>query len=128
VPAGYALGHHLLDRGRLRLAADVFTETASDGAYRRLAAFGQAQALVGMGRYVEAEAALATVLDHDARFAPALLLLGLVRLAQGREAEARALAVRLADRPGWAEALWVPIGAEGLRPPRVRPLPRATLR
>ena len=128
VPAGYALGHHLLEHGRFRAAADVFAETARDGAYRRLASFGQAEALVEMGRYAQAEAALATVLDHDAQFAPALYLLGIVRLAQGREREARALAVRLGDRPEWAEALRLSIGTEVFRPPVVEPLPRVALR
>ena len=128
VPAGYALGHHLLETGHTAAAADVFAETARDGAYRRLASFGQAEALVELGRYAEAEAALAAVLDHDARFAPALFLLGVVRLSQGREAEARALAVRLAGRGEWAEALRVTVETEAFRPPVVRPLPRVALR
>ena len=128
VPAAYSLAHHLLRRGRLGTAAELFAETARDGAYRRLGAFGQAQALVGMGRYEEAEAALAAVLDHDARFAPALYLLGIVRLAQGRVEEARALTVRLETRPGWAASLRLPVEAEALRPPTLLPMPRVALR
>lgn len=128
LPAGYALGYHLLEHGRLRAAADVFAETARDGAYRRLASFGQAKALVEMGRYTEAEVALTTVLDHDSRFAPALYLLGIVRLSQGRDAEARALAVRLSEHPAWAEALRLTIVTEAFRPPVVEPLPRVALR
>ena len=128
VPAGYALAHLLLDRGHLAMADEVFAEAARDGAYHRLAAFGRAQALVGMGRYTEAEGPLAVVLDHDARFAPALVLLGVVRLAQGREAEARALVVRLADQPVWADALRGPVEMEALRPPRLDALPRVALR
>ena len=128
VPAGYSLAHHLMSRGMLTEAAAVFAETAAAGPYRRLGAFGQAQALVGLGRYDEAEAALAVVLDHDAQFAPALYLLGIVRLAQGRVDEARALAVRLDVRPGWADALRLPIEAEALRPPSLDVLPRVALR
>ncbi|WP_420454544.1 trypsin-like peptidase domain-containing protein [Rubrivirga sp.] len=128
VPAGYSLAHHLLSRGELAAAVGLFAETATAGPYRRLSAFGQAQALVGMGRYPAAERALEAVLDHDARFAPALYLLGIVRLAQGRVDEARALSVRLGTRPGWADALRLPIEAEALRPPRIEPLPRVALR
>ena len=128
VPAGYSLAHHLMSRGDLGAAADLFAETASSGPYRRLAAFGQAQALIGMGRYADAEDALSTVLDHDARFAPALYLLGIVRLAQGRIDEARALTVRLAARPQWADALRLPVESEALRPPALEVLPRLALR
>ena len=128
VPAGYSLAHHLMGRGALGEAAALFAETAAAGPYRRLGAFGQAQALIGAGRYEEAEAALEAVLDHDARFAPALYLLGIVRLAQGRVDEAQALTVRLGARPGWASALRLPIEAEALRPPNLEALPRVALR
>ena len=128
VPAGYSLAHHLLGEGRLAAAAALFAQAAADPAYGRLGAFGQAQALVGLGRYDEAEGPLATVLDHDPRFAPALYLLGVVRLAQGRDADARALAVRLDTRPGWAGALALPLQAEAMRPPRLQPLPRVAMR
>ena len=128
LPAGYSLAHHLLGRGRFEEAADVFGETAHEGPYRRLGAFGQAQALIELGRYDAAEAALAAVLDHDARFAPALYLMGIVRLAQGREAEAQALVVRLAARPGWAQALTLPLDAHALRPPVLERMPRVALR
>lgn len=128
VPAGYSLAHHLMGRGALGEAAALFEETAAAGPYRRLGAFGLAQALVGMGRYAEAESALQAVLDHDARFAPALYLMGIVRLAQGRVEEAHALTVRLAARPGWANALRLPIEAEALRPPNLEALPRVALR
>ncbi len=127
-PAGYSLAHHLLSRGEVAAAADLFAETAVAGPYRRLGAFGQAQALIEMGRYHAAERALESVLGHDARFAPALYLLGIVRLAQGRVEEARALTVRLGARPGWADALRLPIESEALRPPMVEPLPRVALR
>jgi predicted negative regulator of RcsB-dependent stress response len=117
-----------MGRGALGEAAALFAETAAAGPYRRLGAFGQAQALIGAGRYEEAEAALEVVLDHDARFAPALYLLGIVRLAQGRVDEAQALTVRLGARPGWANALRLPIEAEALRPPNLEALPRVALR
>jgi thioredoxin-like negative regulator of GroEL len=105
VPAGYSLGHHLLRSGHVEAAAGVFEALAEGGAYARLGAFGQAQALVALGRLAEAEPALQAVLDHDADFAPALYLLGLVRVGEGRDEEARALVARLADRPEWADAL-----------------------
>lgn len=127
VPAAYSLAHHLLHQGRLRAAADLFAEVAGEGPYARLGAYGQAQALVALGRTTEAEAALQTVLDHEPRFAPALYLLGLVRLSQGREAEARALVVRLGERREWANALRMPIEAPSLRPPAIDPLPRAAV-
>ena len=127
VPASYSLAHHLLSSGDLEGAAALFGEMA-DGAYRHLGAFGRAQALVELGRYDEAEADLLTVLDADARFAPALYLLGIVRLAQGRDLEAAALTVRLGSRPEWAAALRLPIEAEALRPPHLRSLPRVAVR
>ena len=127
VPAGYSLGHHLLRQGRLATAADVFGQVAGGGAYARLGAFGEAQALVALGRAAEAERAIEAVLDHDAHFAPALYLLGLVRLAQGREAEAEALAARLARRPEWAAALRAPTRVAA-PPGRLDPLPRVALR
>jgi tetratricopeptide (TPR) repeat protein len=131
VPAGYSLGHHLLRRGHVEAAAGVFETVSEGGAYARLGAFGRAQALVVLGRPVEAERSLETVLDHDARFAPALYLLGVVRVMQGRTAEAEALAVRLADRPAWADALREAIGTA--RPAAPEPgtlaaLPRVALR
>ncbi|WP_412067074.1 trypsin-like peptidase domain-containing protein [Rubrivirga sp. IMCC43871] len=126
VPAAYSLAHHHLGRGEMDAAAALFGEIAGaeDGPYRRLASFGEAQALIGLGRYEAADAALDVVLAHDARFAPALYLLGIVRLAQGRPAEARALAVRLAARPAWARALRLPVETEALRPPVLRPIDR----
>lgn len=130
VPAAYSLAHHHLSRGEMETAAALFGEiaTVEGGPYRRLASFGQAQALVGLGRYEAAEAALDVVLDHDARFAPALYLLGIVRLAQGRPDHARALAVRLAARPAWARALRLPLETEALRPPVLHPLDRVAAR
>ena len=127
VPASYSLAHHLLSTGDLEGAAALFQETAQ-GAYRHLGAFGRAQALVELGRYDAAEADLLTVLDADARFAPALYLLGIVRLAQGRDLEAAALTVRLGSRPEWAAALRLPVEAEALRPPHLRSLPRVAAR
>ena len=127
VPASYSLAHHLLSEGDLEGAAALFAETA-EGAYRHLGAFGRAQSLIELGRYDAAEADLLTVLDADARFAPALYLLGIVRLAQGRDLEAAALTVRLGSRPEWANALRLPIEAEALRPPYLRRLPRVAAR
>ena len=128
VPAGYSLAHHLLRAGRHADAADLFAEAARGGAYRRLGAYGQARALVALGRYGQAEGPLLDVLDHDPRFGPALYLLGMVRLAQGRVPEARALAVRLGADARWAGALDLPLRSEGLRPPSLEPLPRVALR
>ncbi|MEM1118013.1 MAG: trypsin-like peptidase domain-containing protein [Bacteroidota bacterium] len=127
-PAAYSLAHHLMDQGRHYSAAQLFGEMSASGPYATLASFGRAQALVALGRPNEAEASLEAVLDHDPRFAPALYLLGLVRLAQGREAEARALVVRLRTRPEWASALQTPIDAPSLRPPALQPHPRVALR
>lgn len=127
-PAGYSLAYHRLSEGDLVEAAELFRQTAAVGPYRRLGAFGEAKALVELGRYDAAERALLTVLDYDARFAPALYLLGIVRLSQGRDAEARALSVRLATRPEWAAALRLPVEAEAMRPPHLRPLPRLAAR
>ena len=128
VPAGYSLAHHRMTQGDAAGAAALFAEAAQGGAYRRLGAFGLARMLVELGRYDEAEGALDTVLDHDARFAPALYLMGIVRLAQGRPEEAEALRVRLAPRPEWAAALRLPLESEGLRPPHLRALPRLAAR
>ena len=127
-PAGYALGHLWMAQHRPAEALRAYRALAPDGAYGRLAALGQAEALVALGRYAEAEAPLQAVLAHDAGFAPALYLLGLVRLSQGREAEARALVVRLAERPEWAQALRVPVEAEALRPATLVALPRVATR
>ena len=126
-PAAYALAHHLLGSGSPALAADAFRTLAGDPAYGRLAALGEAQALVARGRYLQAERPLATVLAHDARFAPALYLLGLAHLSGGRDAQARALIVRLAD-PEWADALRLPVEVEALRPPTLQALPRVAMR
>ncbi len=128
MPAAYSLAHHLMARGQLAVAADLFAEMAGEGPYDHLGAFGQAQALMALGRHAEAERALQAVLDHDARFAPTLYLLGLVRLAQGRDVEGAALAGRLAARPAWAEALRLPIAVPALRMPALDPLPRVAVR
>lgn len=128
VPASYSLAHHMLAHGRLAEAADLFAEMVGEGPYVHLGAYGQAQALVALRRHREAEQALQIVLDHDADFAPALYLLGLVRLAQGREIEAAALTVRLDNRPEWADALRLPILVPVLRMPTLEPLPRVAVR
>lgn len=128
VPAGYSLGHHLLRNGHLEAAAGVFEALAEGGAYARLGAFGQAQALVALGRPAAAARALEIVLDHDADFAPALYLLGLVRIGEGRAEEARALALRLADRPEWAAALWASMQAQTPEVGELAQLPRVALR
>ncbi len=126
-PAAYALAHHLLGSGSPGLAADAFRTLDRDPAYGRLAALGEAQALVARGRYLQAERPLATVLAHDARFAPALYLLGLTHLSGGRDAQARALVARVAD-PKWANALRLPVEVEALRPPTLQALPRVAMR
>ena len=126
-PAAYALGHHLLAAGQPGLAADAFRPLTGDPAYGRLAAFGEAKALTARGRYLQAERPLAAVLAHDARFAPAVYLLGLAHLSQGRDAHARALVGRLGHRE-WADALRLPVEVEALRPPTLRPLPRVAMR
>ena len=128
VPAGYSLAHHLLRAGHHQAAAELFAEAARSGAYRRLGAYGQARALIELGRYDQAETPLEAVLDHDPRFGPALYLLGLVRLSQGRVPEARSLAVRLVANARWAGALDLPLRSEALRPPSLEPLPRVALR
>ena len=47
---------------------------------------------------------------------------------KGRIDEARALTVRLAARPQWADALRLPVESEALRPPALEVLPRLALR
>ena len=121
-PAAYSLAH--LDAGAGRLAEAEAAFAGLDGPYAALGAFGRAQALVAQGRFGEAAAPLDAVLDHDPTFAPALYLLGLVRIAQGREGEAAALAVRLSPRAEWAEALRLPLLHPALRPVALEPLPR----
>lgn len=125
-PATYALAHHYLEIDPVRAEA-LFAEVRQSAPYAHLGAMGHARTLVTLGRWREAEAAALEVLDHDARFAPALYLLGVVRLAQGREAEARALARRLEVRPAWAKSLRMLLRHEALRPTALRPLARAEL-
>ena len=121
-PAGYSLARLDLGAGRAAEAETAFATL--DGPYAALGAFGRAQALVAQGRFAEAEAPLDVVLDHDPTFAPALYLLGLVRITQGHDAEAAALVVRLGSRAGWAEALRLPLRHPALRPVALEPLPR----
>ena len=125
-PAAYALAHHHLEASPARAAA-LFEEVRQSAPYAHLGAMGHARALTLLGRWTEAEHALENVLDHDPRFAPALYLLGVVRLAQGREVEARALALRLEARPEWAASLRTLLRHDVLRPSRVEPLARAEL-
>ncbi|MEL6614292.1 MAG: trypsin-like peptidase domain-containing protein [Bacteroidota bacterium] len=125
-PATYALAHHYLEIDPVR-AERLFAEVRQAAPYAHLGAMGHARTLVSLGRWAEAEEAALDVLDHDARFAPALYLLGVVRLAQGREGEARALARRLEVRPAWAKSLNILLRHEALRPTALRPLARATL-
>ena len=121
-PAAYSLAHLYVGAGRLAEAEAAFAPL--DGPYTALGALGRAQALVAQGRFGEAAAPLDAVLDWDPAFAPALYLLGLVRIAQGREAEAGALVVRLRPRPEWADALRLPLLHPALRPVALAPLPR----
>ena len=125
-PAAYALAHHYLADDPAR-AAGLFAEVRRSAPYAHLGAMGHARALVDLGRWREAEAALRVVLDHDARYAPALYLLGVVRLAQGREGAARALVQRLSPRPSWAASLRTVVNNEILWPSALRPLARAEL-
>ena len=122
-PAAYALAHHHLRHGDAARADSLFAIVRHSGPYDQLGAMGAARARMEQGRTREARAALDEVLAHDARFAPALYLLGLVELADGNEDLARALWVRLARRPSWAEALRVPIENPVLRPAALEPLP-----
>ena len=122
-PAAYALAHHHLRHGDVARADSLFAIVRHSGPYDQLGAMGAARARIEQGRTREARSALEEVLAHDARFAPALYLLGLVELADGNEDLARALWVRLAHRPSWAEALRVPIENPVLRPASLQPLP-----
>ncbi|MEM6325824.1 MAG: trypsin-like peptidase domain-containing protein [Bacteroidota bacterium] len=126
-PAAYALGHYYLDAGEATRAADLFSEVQATAPYAHLGAMGRARALAALHRWTEVEAPLREVLDHDPRFAPALYLLGVTRLAQGHEAEAEALVYRLSTRPAWASSLQTLIEHEVLRPTALRPLARAEI-
>lgn len=123
-PAAYALAYHHLRMGDADLAASLFAEVHRVPAYRHLGAFGLAQANVMRLRYDEAAVALREVLTYDSRFAPALYLLGITHLAAGRTDRARALAVRLRSRPGWASALTQSLGNPLMRPVTLERLPR----
>ena len=127
-PATYALAHHHLRAGDASAAEPLFAEVAATPAYAALGAMGRARALMELGRYADAETELDRVLRHDARFAPALYLLGLVRLSQGRDAAAGALVVRLATHPAWANALRLPVERPALRPLAVPREPLAVMR
>lgn len=122
-PAAYALAHHHFRHGDMKAADSLFNRIRESGPYAQLGAMGAARAFVEQGRYREARGALDEVLAHDARFAPALYLLGLVLLAENNEPLARALMVRLATRPAWAHALRLPIESPALRPVVLKPLP-----
>ena len=122
-PAAYALAHHHLRHGELAMADSLFSRIRAASPYAELGAMGVARARIERGRYWEARPALHEVLAHDAQFAPALYLLGLVHLAEGDEAMARALRVRLARSPAWAQALRLPIESPVLRPVALAPLP-----
>ncbi len=127
VPAAYALAHYALRAGQTDDALALFERVREAPPYAHLGAFGVAQAAVAASDYAAAEAALADVLDHDPAFGPALYLLGVVRLAQGRVAEAQALRVRLGPSSEWAAGLALMIRSPGLRPETLRPLPPLAL-
>ena len=122
-PAAYALAHHHLRHDEIAQADSLFALIRAEGPYAQLGAMGAARALMKQGRYGDARLALDEVLAHDAQFAPALYLLGLVQLAEGNEPLARALMVRLARRPAWAHALRLPIESPVLRPAALEPVP-----
>lgn len=126
-PAAYALAHFHLDADDATRAAELFEEVRATAPYAHLGAMGHARALAELNRWPEAEAALREVLDHDPRFAPALYLLGVAHLAQGREAHAEALALRLSTRPQWASSLRMLLRHEVLRPTALQPLARAEI-
>ena len=126
-PAAYALAHHRLAAGEIRAAGELFAEVRRSAPYARLGAMGLARTRVADGRYGEAEAAVREVLAHEPRFAPALYLLGYIRIAQGRTDDARALAVRLRSRPEWAGSLRFILDNPGMHPEALRPLPRQPL-
>lgn len=122
-PAAYALGYHYLRLGDFDAAEALFDRMTQGTPYVTLAALGLARIYAAELRYAEAERALQEVLRHDHRFAPALYLLGYCQLAQGRAAEAVALAVRLEGLDSsWAERLRL-----HLRQPIFQPVALATL-
>lgn len=122
-PAAYALAHHHMRHGEIAQADSLFAMIRASGPYAQLGAMGVARARMEQGRYGEARVALDEVLAHDAQFAPALYLLGLVQLADGNEPLARALMVRLARRPSWVHALRLPVESPVLRPVVLEPVP-----
>jgi Flp pilus assembly protein TadD len=128
-PAAYALGHHYFRQGDFEAAEALFGRMAEGTPYATLAALGLARIYAADLRYAEAEGALRAVLRRDHRFAPALYLLGYCQLAQGRPAEAAALAVRLdgLDR-AWAERLRLHLRQPILQPVALASLPPAALR
>ncbi|OZC01763.1 tetratricopeptide repeat-containing S1 family peptidase [Rubricoccus marinus] len=125
-PAAYALAHHHLETDPIQ-AERLFREIRASDAYAHLGAMGHARALVALSRWREAEDALAEVLDHEPTYAPALYLLGVVRLARGEDDAALALERRLASAPGWAASLRFLLRNEVLRPTALRPLARVRL-
>lgn len=124
VPAAYALAHHHLTQGNAEAARRLFDDVRLAPAYAHLGALGVAQASVLLGEYDAAEVAVDDVLDHDPRFGPALYLLGVIRVAQGRPEEAAALRIRLGPQAAWAEPLTLLLTAPALQPEALRPLPR----
>ncbi|MEM1055585.1 MAG: trypsin-like peptidase domain-containing protein [Bacteroidota bacterium] len=126
-PAAYALAHHHLGASQPIRAAALFEEVRESAPYQHLGAMGHARALAELHRWPEAEQAIREVLDHDPRFAPALYLLAVAHLAQGREARAEALATRLSTQQQWASSLRLLLRHEVLRPSALQPLERADL-
>ncbi len=125
-PAAYALAHHHLGSDPIR-AERLFADIRRSAPYAHLGAMGHARALTQLGRWRQAESALHEVLDHEPTFAPALYLLGVVRIASGDERSARALERRLVAAPGWAASLRLLLRNEALRPSALQPLARADL-
>lgn len=124
VPAAYALAHDHLRRGEAATASLLFDAVRASDAYAHLGALGAARAAILLSDYDEAEDAVLDVLDHEPRFGPALYLLGVIRVAQGRPEEAAALRIRLGPHSVWAEPLTLLLTTPALQPEALRPLPR----
>lgn len=127
-PATYMLARHHLDTGDYRRAERLFRRTRQHPPYARLAAFGEAQALIRQLRYEEAIPLLEEVLRYDPAFGPALYDLARCRLALGQLPEVWVLQARLFDvNPRWARRLRQMLHIPALQPVRLLEWPRVPL-